>query len=190
MGNAHSRAPAQRPMATGPVSQLARVILAAVVGAGVYGLLGTGMANFSDSEILAQPGFWLITVIAVPSLYGIPQHLSGPVWGRCVLVGVFALAAAAAVVATVATGTPWAAPLTWLLYLVELSVFTLLGLAFAISALLGRPGCELAGLRELLVRTRGADEGDDAEAAWCLVGLHRLDAWEARQPWRRGGGQP
>jgi hypothetical protein len=189
MENPHTRAPVQRPMPTGPVSRLARVVLAGVVGAGVYGLLGTGMANFSDPEILAQPGFWLITIIAVQNLYGIPQHLSGPAWGRRVLVGFFAVAAAAAVVATVGAGTPWAAPLTWLLYLMELVVFTLVGLAFAISALLGRPGCELDALRELLVRVHGTVDLEDAEAAWCLVGLHRLDAWEERQPWRRGGGR-
>jgi hypothetical protein len=42
MGNAHTRAPAQRPMATGPVSRLARVVLAAVVGAGVCRAAGPG----------------------------------------------------------------------------------------------------------------------------------------------------
>jgi hypothetical protein len=190
MARGHPHLRVQQPMRTGPVSRLVRVVLAGLLGATVYGLVRTGMRSFSDPEILAQPGFWLITVIAVQNVYGLPAQLAGPRWGWRVLVGLLVVAAVAAIVAVGASGTLWAAPLTWLLYPLELVVLSVVAVAFVVSALLGRPGCELGVLGELAARRRGAGDPEEPPAAPCVIGLHRLDAWEARQPWHQRAGRP
>jgi hypothetical protein len=179
----------QQPIRTGPVSRLVRVVLAGLLAATVYGLVRTGMRSFSDPEILAEPGFWLITIIAVQNMYGLPAQLAGPRWGWRVLVGFLVVAAVAVIVAVGTSGTLWAAPLTWLLYPLELVVLSVVAVAFVVSALLGRPGCELGVLGELAARRRGADDPEGAQVTSCVVGLHRLDAWEARQRWHQRAGR-
>jgi hypothetical protein len=180
----------QQLIRTGPVSRLVRVVLAGLLGATVYGLVRTGIRSFSDPEVLAEPGFWLITIIAVQNVYGLPAQLAGPRWGWRVLVGFLVVAAVTAIVAVGTSGTPWAAPLTWLLYPLELVILSVVALAFVVSALLGRPGCEMGVLGELAARRRGADDPEEPPAASCVVGLHRLDAWEARQRWHQRAGRP
>jgi hypothetical protein len=112
MTNSHAHPQAPLPMRTGPVGRLVRLIYAAVLAAAVYGLLQTGMSSFSDPEILRRPLFWLITIGVIQGVYDLPAHLVGPSWGRHIQTGFLALAAVAAIVAVLAAGRPWAAPLT------------------------------------------------------------------------------
>jgi hypothetical protein len=186
--HAEPRVRPARPVRTGPVGRLARVAYAIGIGSVVYGLWRTGIDDFSDPEILGQTGFWLITAAVVHTLYSLPAQLFGADWGRRVLLGVLALASAAAVLASISDGTPWASPLTWLVLLVELAVAVLVGLAMVLSTILGTPGCEFGAIRELFARVRGVYDPVQAEALGCVVGLRRLDAWEARQPWRSARG--
>src|SRR5919108_5958658 len=136
MATGHSQLHVQQPMRPGPVSRLVRAVLAGLLGATVYGLVQTGMSSFSDPEILSEPGFWLITIIAVQNVYGLPVQLAGPRWGWRVLVGFLVVAAVVAIVAVGTAGTPWAALLTWLLYPLELVVLSVVALAFVVSVLL------------------------------------------------------
>ncbi len=65
--------------------------------------------------------------------------------------------------------------LAWLLYL-----FTHLGAAFVLSALLATPGCEMRAFHDLYARLTG----QAAMEHYCPVGpLHPIDRWEAKQGW-------
>jgi hypothetical protein len=168
------------------VGRLVRFAFVVGIGSVVYGLWRTGIADFSDSEILGQTGFWLIPGAVVYTLYNLPAQLVGPEWGRRVLLGFLTVALVAAVVAAITAGMPWASPFTWLVFLVELGTAAVVGLAMVLSTILGTPGCEYGALRELAARLRGVYYPGQDEALSCVVGLRRIDAWEARQRWRRG----
>jgi hypothetical protein len=167
------------------VGRLARVVYAVGIGSVVYGLSRTGISNFSDPEILGQTGFWLITAAVVYTLHNLPAQLLGREWGRRVLLGFLALVLVAAVLAAITAGTPWASPLTWLVFVVELATAAAVGLAMVLSTILGTPGCEYGALRELVARLRGVYEPGADQPLGCVVGLRRIDAWEAHQVWRR-----
>lgn len=65
----------------------------------------------------------------------------------------------------------------WLVYL-----FTHLGSAFVLSALLSTPGCELRAFHDLFGRLTGRA----AMEHYCPVGpLNPIDRWEAKQGWSR-----
>jgi hypothetical protein len=172
-------------MRTGPVGRLVRFAYSVGIGLVVYGLWRTGISNFSEPEILGQTGFWLITAVVVHTLYNLPAQLVGSEWGRRVLLGFLAMALVAAVLAATTAGTPWASPLTWLVFVVELATVAVVGLAMVLSTILGTPGCEFGALRELVAHLRREYDPQQSEALGCVVGLRRIDAWEARQPWRR-----
>jgi hypothetical protein len=137
------------------VGRLVRVAYSVGIGSVVYGLWRTGISNFSDPEILGETGFWLITVAVVHTLHNLPTQLLGGEWGRRVLLGFLALALVAAVLAAITAGTPWASPLTWLVFVVELATAAVVGLAMVLSTILGTPGCEFGALRELVTRACG-----------------------------------
>ena len=52
--------------------------------------------------------------------------------------------------------------------------------AFALVIALGTPGCEVGVWGVLLARARGKTPSSETGLA-CIVGLHILDAWEARR---------
>lgn len=148
--------------------------------------VSAGFAWFSRPGTVSNPWVWAVTASAV---YGLHQTVAaglGTSWGRRVTGGLAAVVAAAAAATLVAHGTPWAAPLTSLLYGLDVGFLAMLMIALVASVWLGTPGCEIAALGELSRRLRGGDdEGRAEEAMWCVVGLRRLDEWEARR--RRGG---
>ncbi len=60
----------------------------------------------------------------------------------------------------------------------ELYVFSHLGLAFVIAALIRTPGCEMRAFHDLYSRLTGVPTKEH----YCPVGpLHPIDQWEARQ---------
>lgn len=94
---------------------------------------------------------------------------------------VFVVVVVAAAAATlVVNGELWAAPLTPLLYSLDLGFIVVVAVAFGTSIVLGTPGCEIAALGELIRRSRG-DIDDPQEVMWCVGGLDRIDTWEARR---------
>ncbi|MGH2845503.1 MAG: hypothetical protein ACRDL0_05705, partial [Thermoleophilaceae bacterium] len=52
-----------------------------------------------------------------------------------------------------------------------------------VATVVGTPGCELGVVSDLRFRLRRRTH--QAEAMFCVVGLHKLDAWEARRAWCR-----
>jgi hypothetical protein len=77
-------------------------------------------------------------------------------------------------------GVLWTAPLTTLVYGAVLAGASLTAAALVLSVLLGTPGCDVGALEEAVRRLRGTFDPDDVPVYWCIVGLHRIDAWEAR----------
>lgn len=176
-----------RPMRTGPVGRTVRVLLAAGLATMTYGLWRTGMSNFSDPEILRQSGFWLITAVVVKAIYDAAAQQFGRSWAWRVLTALVVLVGVLAAIATLNAGTAWASPLTWLVFLAELVIPAVVAVVFVLSAMLGTPGCEYGAVRELIARVRGVYQPGLNQPVPCSVGLHLLDAWEARQKWRQRG---
>ena len=60
----------------------------------------------------------------------------------------------------------------------ELYVFSHLGLAFALSSVIGTPGCEMRAFHDLYSRLTG----NPTKEHFCPIGpLHPIDQWEARR---------
>jgi hypothetical protein len=54
-----------------------------------------------------------------------------------------------------------------------------LAVALVLAIALGTPGCEIGVWPELIARVRGGRASASAGLA-CIVGVHLVDAWEAR----------
>lgn len=64
------------------------------------------------------------------------------------------------------------------IWLLELYVFTHLGLSFLISAVIGTPGCEMRALHDLYSRISGVP----TQEHHCPIGpLHPIDQWESKR---------
>ena len=170
---------------TGPVSRLFRLGLAVLVAWSAMGLVIGGVSQFSQPDIPRQVDFWFLVALVA---YGIPDGLSdwfGRRTGRRITIGLATVFVAGVGVAVASHGTVWAAPTTWLVYGLALAWLSSVAVALLISVVIGAPGCELGAVRELAQRVRGTFDATTTDVGTCVVGLHRLDRWEARQPWRR-----
>lgn len=173
----HANATGVRQPRTGAVGRLVRLLLAALLGWFAYDLWVDRAFILAEAE----PGILVLTAFAGYGLYQIAGLVG---WGRQILAVLAVTAAASAAVALVLAGAIWAAPLTWLVWGIDLAVLVVVALALLVAVVLGTPGCEIGVVHELVRRRRG--EADGADALFCVVGLHQLDAWETRRPWHRG----
>lgn len=65
------------------------------------------------------------------------------------------------------------------IWLWELYLFSHLGVAFVVAAVIGTPGCEMRAYHDLYSRITGTPTKEH----YCPVGpLHPIDQWEARRP--------
>lgn len=180
---------------TGPIGRLARLVLLAVSVLVIYSIVDQrGSARFRNPHVLTEPSAWflfavlyILFVILVGSVAG---TLAGPRARRMWQVGAVAATAVAtvgaALVGSVLNGSAWGFPLAdgvwWFDVLVLVEQVTALGLVIA----LGIPGCEIGVWGMLLARARGRAGASESGLA-CIVGLHMLDAWEARRRGSRRG---
>ena len=96
-------------------------------------------------------------------------------WPAIASAGAFLAIAAFGHLATGAFETPVLARTTWFW---ELYLFSHLGAAFLISAVIGTPGCEMRAFHDLYSRVTGTPTKEH----YCPVGpLHPIDQWEARR---------
>lgn len=171
------------PGRTGPVGRAGRLLIAAALGWLAAQWIEAGPGWFSQPRTAGNPWVWAVTVLAVYTVVvQIAEVGFGHRWRLRVAAGLAVLGTAAGVVAMIASGGLWATPFTDLVYWFDLTYLVTTTLAFLVSVVLGTPGCEVGAIAQLYRRIRGES---NPEAMWCVVGLHRLDAWEARQPWRR-----
>lgn len=170
---------------TGPVSRSCRLLCAAVIAWFAFDWAEAGLTWFSKSTTPANPGVWIVTGLAIYyGLYQLPQTGFGDRQGRRVVAIFGALLVTAASSALVAEGELWAAPLTWLLYSLDVGFLIMITISYLVSVVLGTPGCEVGGLAELIRRLRSVSDAEEPKAMWCIAGLHRVDKWEAAQAWR------
>jgi len=166
------------------VSRSYRLGLAVLLGLSAYSLILAGHGGFSQPDSAEEPGVWILTGFALFAVRDAAATAFGPRWGGRALAGMLALLAVAGVAALAADGSLWAAPVTWLLYGLDLTFAVVIGAAMLVSIVVGTPGCELGAVRELVLRLRGRFDPGQVQAPACGAGFHRVDRWEARQPWR------
>lgn len=169
---------------TGPVSRSYRLGLAVVLAMSAYSLLLAGPGGFSQPDSAEEPGVWILTGFALFAVRDAAATVLGPRWGRRALAGMIMLLVGAGIAAAAAQGSLWAAPVTWLLYGLDLTFAIAIGTAMVVSFVVGTPGCELGAVRELVLRLQGRFDPRRVEAHACGAGFHQLDRWESRQPWR------
>lgn len=173
---------------TGPIGRLARLVLAVVYLAVLLSIVDARLsARFRNPHILTEPSAWLLHAVMFVTFLILVGALAGPRARRRWQVAASGLLVSAGVVAAfigVATrGAAWGFPLADLVWWFDV-VMLIQGLAASIlAAILGTAGCEVGVWPELLARARGRRSLPEDGLA-CVVGLHLLDAWEAR---RRSG---
>jgi hypothetical protein len=184
----------ERIQRTGPVGRSVRLILAVAIGTFVVLRLGTfahrGPTGYRDPAVLGDIGLWILTVIVVVSIVDFAGRFApglerfAPNARRIAtvvaLLGALVLAAA---VGLLLRGAVWGFPLADLVWWLDTAYLLQLAPAFGLAALLGTPGCEQGVWRELL----GHRGSGSHTPLTCVIGLHALDAWEAKRAGPRGG---
>jgi hypothetical protein len=174
---------------TGPLGRLARlgwtvamaVILASIVD-------GRGPARFRNPHVLTEPSAWLVhaamLVVFVLLVGAIAAALDGRqvAWRAQVgtLLAVVGAVGLAGAVGQLTYGSLWGFPLADLVWSFDVLMLAQEVVALVLAIALGTPGCEIGVWPELIARMRGERSSPSAGLA-CIVGLHLVDAWEARR---------
>lgn len=115
---------------TGPVGRLARLLLGAALGWLAYDL-------WADRAFIVReldPGLLVLTGFAVFGAY----HIAGLAGLGRVMLAVLAVAGAgSAVLAAVLEGTVWAAPVSWLVWGLDLGVLVAIAASTLVAAIIG-----------------------------------------------------
>lgn len=161
----------------GPVGRLVRLGLGILCLRHVYGLFQvSGSLINADGHI--RPVVWngvVIGLFLVSYVVNIGFSRDWKKWPMAVsavaLAGIGAVAYATA-------GTVETQLMARSIWLWELYIFSHLGWAFLIAAVIATPGCELRAFHDLYSRLSGVR----AKEHYCPVGpLHPMDQWEARR---------
>jgi hypothetical protein len=184
---------AARPPRLGPVGGVVRLLLAVLLGSTVYDLWvdrefifgrpdpGTDSPGWV-ADPLSDLSLWVLTALMVWAIYEVAGFVG---WGKRVFTALGLLGLAAIVVALATAGTVWAAPVTWLVWGVDVGMAAVVAVTFLVAVVLRLPGCELGVLRRLARRLR--QDPEEGRPMFCVIGLHKLDAWESRRRWHRVG---
>jgi hypothetical protein len=175
---------------TGPIGRIARAVLAG-------GLILTfmsiadwrGSSRFRNPHVLTEWSVWfldllmftvfLILVGALASAVAGPRARTR--WQILALLGFLMLVAVTATLTWLIQGAVWGFPLADLVWWFDVLMVVEEFFALVLAIGLGTPGCEIGVWPELLARARGRTAGSETGLA-CIVGLHLIDAWEARRP--------
>jgi hypothetical protein len=177
---------------TGPIGRLARLALAVFFALVLSSIADQGgPASFRDSSNLSEPITWALhvgmLVVFVLLVGQLAAATAGPgaprAWQIGALTALAVVMAAGAVTAWIASDGVWAAPLSDLVWGFDALMLVETIVALLIAIALGTPGCEVGVWPELIGRLRPRDVAASPKAI-CVVGLHFIDAWEAR---RAGG---
>lgn len=177
-----------RVIRTGPIGRLARAGLAAAYAATLLSIVDwRGSARFRNPHILSEPTAWLLHLLMFTSFLilvgALATTLAGPAAKRRFQVGAFAASVTAVAVAALiglgTRGAAWGFPLADLVWWFDVLMLCEGLVATLLAIILGTPGCEISVWPDLLARARGGDSETHIGLA-CIVGLHLLDAWEAR----------
>ena len=173
---------------TGPIGRLARAGLAAAYAATLVSIVDwRGSARFRNPHILSEPSAWLLHLLMFVSFVilvgALASTFAGPAGKRRFQVGAVAASVIAVVIAALiglaTRGAAWGFPLADLVWWFDVVMLSEGLVATLLAIILGTPGCEIGVWAELVARRRGRDSEVHIGLA-CIVGLHLLDAWEAR----------
>lgn len=164
----------------GPVGRLTRLVFGLLCLYYVYGLI------MNAGDLVSQSGGIrpIVWNGVIPGLFLVSYVINigfSRAWKKWPAIVSAIVLAAVAAVGYATAGTIESALLARSIWAWELYVFTHLGLAFMVAAVIGTPGCEMRAFHDLYSRI----SGESAEEHYCPVGpLHPIDQWEASR--RRG----
>ena len=184
-----SRSKSQSIPRTGAIGRLARLALAGVFVLTFLSFVGPdGSARFRNPHILGEPLAWFLHlsmfVIFIILVGALAQSFSGPEarrrWQVRAIVASIVTVAIAAMIGKITRGSFWGFPLADLVWWLDVLVVVEQFIALVLAVALAMPGCEIGVWSQLLAKLgRGSARSEDTLA--CIVGLHLLDAWEARR---------
>ncbi len=174
---------------TGPLGRLARLTLAAVAGLSLSSIVDEGgIVGFRSPSILTEPSVWFLDTV----MLGLFVYLVGQLatvlagegaarrWRFRALAALAAVMMVAAISGQAFFGAAWGLPLADLVWAFDVVMLLETIVAVLLAIALGTPGCEVGVWPELIARARHQASTPSAGPA-CIVGLHLLDAWEARR---------
>jgi len=164
----------------GPIGRLVRVAFGALCLWHVYGLVQiSGDLIASDGHIRSVVWNGIVFgLFLVSYVVNIGYSRAWKKWPAVISAGAFA---AIALYGNMTAGTVETELLGQSIWLWELYVFSHLGLAFIVAAVIRTPGCEMRAFHDLYSRITGVPTKEH----YCPVGpLHPIDQWEASR--RRG----
>ena len=173
---------------TGPLGRLARLGWAAVSAVILASIVdGRGPARFRNPHVLTEPSAWLLHAVMLVVFVLLVGAIAAALGGRQVarraqigtLLAVAGTVALAGAVGQLAYGAMWGFPLADLVWSFDVMVLAQQVVALVLAVSLGTPGCEIGVWPELIARVRGERSSASIGLA-CIVGLHLVDAWEAR----------
>ena len=173
---------------TGPLGRLARLGWAAISAVVLVSIVdGRGPARFRNPHVLTEPSAWLLhagmLLLFVLLVGAIAAQLGGRQVARRAQLGTLlalgATVALAGALGQLAYGSVWGFPLADLVWSFDVLLLAVDVVALVLAIALGTPGCEIEVWPELIARLRGEHASPSAGLA-CIVGLHLVDAWEAR----------
>jgi hypothetical protein len=173
---------------TGPLGRLARLgwaVLSAIVLASIVD--GRGPARFRNPHVLTEPSAWLLHAVMLVMFVLLVGAIASALGGRQVarrvqigsLLAVAGTVALTGAVGHLAYGSAWGFPLADLVWSFDVAMLAEQVVALVLAVSLGTPGCEIGVWPELIARVRGERSSPSVGLA-CIVGLHLVDAWEAR----------
>lgn len=174
---------------TGPYGRLARLILLVALALTFFSIVDQrGSARFRNPHVLTEPAVWFLTALLyitfVILVGALAKSLAGPQarrrWQVGAVIASIVAISGAALVSAIINGSAWGFPLADGVWWFDVLVIVEQVVAFALVIALGIPGCEVGIWGMLLARARGKTTSSEAGLA-CIVGLHLLDAWEARR---------
>lgn len=159
----------------GPIGRLARLVFGTLCLYYVYGLIMIAGSIMSPSGSIRStiwngvlPGLFLVSYVVNIGY--------SRAWKKWPAIGSAIAMAAVALVGYLNSGTVETVMVARMIWGWELYVFTHLGSAFLIAAVIGTPGCEMRAFHDLYSRISGVPTKEH----YCPVGpLNPIDQWEA-----------
>ena len=174
---------------TGPVGRLARLVFAAAYAASLVSITGPKLsAQFRNPHILGEIGPWILLALMLLSYVLLAGAIGFAFGGDSARkrwqIGSVVVAVAAGLLAVLATfalsGTGWGFPVADLVWWFDVAMLVEGLVALLVSVAIGLPGCEIGVWPLFIASVRGTASLPE-EGLACVVGLHYLDAWEARR---------
>lgn len=184
MSSTAASTPVAMGVRTGPLGRAVRLLGAVFLGAGLYVLINTGISGMRRLPDLGDPGPWILTAVVALLLTDLVlRFLPLAVRTRRLLLAAIVAVVLAFWVVTLARGDAWGAPLSDLVWVVDVGYLIYAVASLLLAFVLGTPGCENLAWVELRERLRGRRE--PVAGVWCIGGLHVVDNWELGRRARR-----